>query len=571
MGKKKSFVNKKNSATFRLVCRDSSSTSSDPFGFLSDGDRVFTRVDDGTSYVPGFTDDDPRANLEEEEEEEEADSIFADADEDPDEEPNVRPKKDKYKSTHPKPYGSNNGQGQGPLPDHIRKEIIELGFPDDGYNYLTHLREIRASGGGSAFVPCRKPRLESIPPDVKAYDASNLQVPTCNEDDSNSSALYGVSSSTRYMRNVRKAVDPEVLAQLDISDGSEFDSDVENLEEDFVVQANKLEEEDGATSTRLPEIKQEHVHANQSLCVEDNNNAAPVEDALRFPTGKTKNGVLVERMQRTPRLLDEQFEQLALREYSDGDSDASDICDHDVVGAGNIHAPEIDVAMKEFLTNNLDFQDKYTVPADIHIDKISKNSSENQDSAIVRDDTPVNDVISRCKVYGEMYANESQDEKEIVLVEDSSDNEDEAWDCETIVSTYSNLDNHPSRIGAPQKPGRKDISQNSHRASDLKGPIIFLRGKQQLPVDYLPRTGSSRKAGKEEKPKAETSNANQNVGGHSRAGETLEQKRDRKSALKKEKREARMAKKELKTLYRDVSQHAQSAVAVAGPRGIHLM
>jgi protein LTV1 len=89
-----------------------------------------------------------------------------------------------------------------------------------------------------------------------------------------------VSSSTRYMRNVRKDVDPEVLAQLDISDGSKFNSDVENLEEDFVVQANKLEEEDGATSTRLPEIKQEHVHANQSLCVEDNNNAAPVDNAL---------------------------------------------------------------------------------------------------------------------------------------------------------------------------------------------------------------------------------------------------------------------------------------------------
>lgn len=569
MGKKKSFVNKKNSATFRLVCRDSSSTFSDPFGFLGDGDsdRVFTRVDDGTSYVPGFTDDDPRANSEEEE----TDSIFADADEDTGVEPNVKPKKDKYKGTHPKPYESNNGQGQGPLPDNIRKEIIELGFPDDGYNYLTHMREIRASGGGSAFVPCRKPKLESIPADVKAYDASNLQVPTCNEDDSNSNVLYGVSSSTRFMRNVRRAVDPEVLAQLDISDGSEFDSEVENLEEDFVIKANKLEEEDGATSARLPEIKQEHVVANQYVCVQDNISASPADDALQFPTGKTRNKVLVEGMQRTPRLLDEQFELLALREYSDGNSDASDICDHDVVGAGNIHAPEIDIAMKEFLTNNLDFQDKYTVPADIRIDRISKNPSENQDSAIVHDDTPVNDVISKCKAYGEMYANESQEEKEIVLVEDSSDNEDEAWDCVTIVSTYSNLDNHPSRICAPQKPGKKDISQNSHRASDLKGPIIFLRGKQQLPVDYLPRTGSSKKVGKEEKPKAETSNANPNVSGHNRSGETLEQKRDRKSAVKKEKREARMAKKELKTLYRDVSQHAQSAVAVAGPRGIHLM
>lgn len=143
---------------------------------------------------------------------------------------------------------------------------------------------------------------------VQAYDASNLQVSTCNEDDSNSNALYGVSSSTRYMRNVRKAVDPEILAQLDKSDDSEFGSDVENLEEDFVVQANILEEEGGETSVRLTEIKQECDHANQSVPVQDEISAALVDDASQFSTA----GHVVERMQRTPRLLDEQFELVNL-------------------------------------------------------------------------------------------------------------------------------------------------------------------------------------------------------------------------------------------------------------------
>lgn len=98
MGKKKSFVNKKNSATFRLVYRNSPSTFSDPW--------IFTRVEESTSYVPGFTNDDPRANLEEGETE----SIFADADKDSGEEANIRPKKDEYKSTHPIPHGSNKGK-----------------------------------------------------------------------------------------------------------------------------------------------------------------------------------------------------------------------------------------------------------------------------------------------------------------------------------------------------------------------------------------------------------------------------------------------------------------------------
>jgi hypothetical protein len=32
---------------------------------------------------------------------------------------------------------------------------------------------------------------------------------------------------------------------------------------------------------------------------------------------------------------------------------------------------------------------------------------------------------------------------------------EERWDCETIVSTYSNLDNHPGLLGQPNKPRRR--------------------------------------------------------------------------------------------------------------------
>lgn len=54
-----------------------------------------------------------------------------------------------------------------PLPDHVRREILELGFPDDGYNYLIHLREIKNTGGGSAFYHNSKARLDQVPLDVK--------------------------------------------------------------------------------------------------------------------------------------------------------------------------------------------------------------------------------------------------------------------------------------------------------------------------------------------------------------------------------------------------------------------
>ncbi|GLJ18446.1 hypothetical protein SUGI_0327200 [Cryptomeria japonica] len=571
MGKKKSFLNKKNAATFRLVCRDSS--DADPFGLSGHADKVFARVDDGTNHVPGFSDDNPRPHIATD-----SNSIFADAEEEKDldlEENNAK-FLDRNSLSIPNPY-SVEEERSGPLPDHIRREILELGLPDDGYNYLLHMREIRASGGGSSFVPNSKADLSSLPADVKAYDASKLQVQARNEVDLHSESLYTVSSRTRYVRNIKKAADPEILGHLEKSD-SEVDSD-EELEEDFIIQANELEEEEqGEASTRSPEIRQEDLCGTQSSSGQDKCVASSFgkrfDDAYEFPTGGAAGLVQGSEKQRTPRVLDEQFELLALREYSDGDNDGADVFDYDIMGAGDFHAPEIDSAMKEFLTNNLDYQDKYTVPADVHILSTSaENSRQNPNIPTAHDfvqfqsqDTTVNDVIRKCAEYAEMYANEPEEEKEIVLVEESSDSE--VWDCETIVSTYSNLDNHPAKISAPQKPGRKDLSEISQTTTNLNGSMISLRGRQQLPVGFLPNKRGSSKGKKEEKLKSETSSK---ILAHARVGETPEQKKARKSAVKEEKREARRTKKELKALYRGESQRAQHVDAVAGPPAIHLM
>ncbi|GLJ16808.1 hypothetical protein SUGI_0289600 [Cryptomeria japonica] len=546
MGKKKSFLNKRNAATFRLVCRDSA--DADPFGFSVHSDKVFTRVDDGTNHVPGFSDHHRRPHIATD-----CDSIFADAEEEKEKDLYFEENNAKFsaRNSHsiPNPY-SIEEERSGPLPDHVRREILELGLPDDGYNYLLHMRGIRASGGGSSFVPNAKANLSSLPADVKAYDASKLQVQACNEVDLHSESLYAVSSRTHYVCNIKKASDPEILAHLEKSD-SEVDSD-EELEEDFIIQANELEEEErGEASAKAPEIRQEHLCRTQSSSGQDNCVASSFgkcfDDAYEFSTSDAAGLVQGSEEKRTPRVLDEQFELLALGEYSDGDDAAADVFDYDIMGA---------------------------VPADVHIHSTSaENSRQNPNIPTVHDyvkfqsqDTTVNDVIRKCAEYAEMYANEAEEEKEIVLVEESSDSE--VWDCESIVSTYSNLDNHPAKIGAPQKPGRKDLFEISQINTDLNGSMISLRGRQQLPVDFLPKRRGSSKGRKEEKSKSETSSK---ILAHGRVGETPEQKKSRKSAVKEEKREARRNKKELKALYRGELQRAQHVVTVAGPPAIHLM
>jgi protein LTV1 len=141
-GKKKGFIDKKRSATFTLVARDSaSSSSSNPLS----SDRVFVRTDNHHDYsVPGFLEyDEEQYNRDEES------SIFADAVEDAE------------GGAH-----AEKGGGSGLLED-VRREILELGLPDDGYNYLMHLREIRNEGGGSAYYQNPRARFDLVPLDVK--------------------------------------------------------------------------------------------------------------------------------------------------------------------------------------------------------------------------------------------------------------------------------------------------------------------------------------------------------------------------------------------------------------------
>jgi len=144
MGKKKQFIDKKKSATFQLLARDSSDPNYDD---SPGGDRVFVRVDNNSVSV--FADGVPAgvSGSGRYEEDEEPDSIFADAPEDNDEGDDDR-------------VFGNLEPGTKALPEHVRKEILELGFPDDGYNYLLHLRKIKNAGGGSAFYDNPKARLD---------------------------------------------------------------------------------------------------------------------------------------------------------------------------------------------------------------------------------------------------------------------------------------------------------------------------------------------------------------------------------------------------------------------------
>lgn len=175
------------------------------------------------------------------------------------------------------------------------------------------------------------------------------------------------------------------------------------------------------------------------------------------------------------------FLQLEHQEYV---TDSEDEYDGSIDEENEYHEPlveKLNHALKEHVRDELELEETYKAPSDLlHDDKRVKDTESVECAA---------EVIQRCMEYAEKYENENTDE-EVVVLEESSD-ESEIWDCETIVSTYSNLDNHPGKIGVPDARRKKKLAETIAGALSAPSNVISLKGKQKLPVDFLPHSRKS--------------------------------------------------------------------------------
>lgn len=127
-------------------------------------------------------------------------------------------------------------------------------------------------------------------------------------------SLYSVASKTTSVR-VQKAVDPEVAALLDDSDVSRLGSDVEDLEEDFVLQANLLEDDDEeknriCNKTSFPEESLVNRNPNSAHALQVSAHSRDTDDYEPFHgvTDGVPGVDCVGEKPRPRRLLDEQFD-----------------------------------------------------------------------------------------------------------------------------------------------------------------------------------------------------------------------------------------------------------------------
>jgi protein LTV1 len=456
-------------------------------------------------------------------------------------------------------------------------DVGYLGLPeDDGYDYSQHLRE---TGGGAYYSKDGDVRGGKAPggvllpeEDMREYEAAEKAAELIREAKRQAAKAKAKgdfvpaearataeSELTPYKEFVSsqpglyEGVDLEVAAMLDgeleIAPGDE-------LEDDFVTLAmmDQLPEDqaaaDGEDGYDEYDSDDDGAHAGSGRGSDDDDDDDDDYDGYMTQRGyykdnydgrgpgseRTERESLASTMSRrtqSVRVIDERFEE-SLKAYDAEDAIGELDPDGEDV-QGHLDTEQIDGLLDEFL------------------DGVKSSRTEAIQKLEPGDRKAVLCAASAGPEISEAELSRRAEEE---IRDISKPREREQWDCETVISTYSNLENHPRLI-------------------EVIRPQRAIRLERGLPVDYLPARdarGGGGKGGKGGDAGGGGSDGDNGDGDNDGdddgedgdddsedggvlipmrvKGETAEEKRLRKLAVKEAKREARVRKKDLKTQFK---------------------
>jgi protein LTV1 len=519
-------------------------------------------------------------------------------------------------------------RNQEDIPEGRRRELVELGFPDDGYDYLRHVRTLGHGGasleglrgpsgvvegttgsgaaadasplGPSVFVPS----TAAAPPsqdDVALYDASGLTVlQAAGEGEGEDTGMMGgVTAFSRPQRaDAARAADRRELAELEAAmreldeGGSDEDEDEGgaaaapeggaaaaegwgDLLDDFVVSATDVGPEAHAAAAAAAAAAQQQAggeeEEEEGPWSSDDSFSGSDDGRAPAPGGSAAAGSRrggggpgsiastywrEERVDRRAMLgvIDERFEALALQydEEEIGDlEDAGEEGAEGIAGASDVH--QFDALLDEFReSQRLAGQ---PVEAGGAAAPRATSALREQLEAHGFDDDDADVAIRGAKeAIGRFEAQEAAGKGvPFADLEYVDLGPAERWDCETVLSLRSNLYNHPGTITEPGRPRTAP-------------PGVIRLNKAGLPVGVLaPRGGAAGAAAAAAAAAAPPARAAVPAPERKR-GETAEEKRARKELVKGAKREARVAKKELKGMFKEEEARAHRRAATAQPQ-----
>ncbi|XP_025414210.1 protein LTV1 homolog [Sipha flava] len=265
---------------------------------------------------------------------------------------------------------------------------------DDDYDYLQHLKECRSND----FVLLPAPTNYS----KEKKEKPKVMLPS-SIFESEVEEKVGMLNKAAPQSGLRLDLDPDIVAAMD--DDFDFENPENELEDDFVVIANQAGSDD--ESNELEDVIEECDHQYDSEADDEVGSLNMDDTKSRFTDYSMSSSII--RRNENLKLLDDQFEQM-FSAYDDVDIGALET--EEIEGTLTMESELIKKAAEEFELN------------------------------MKRDEIPTDRTAAL------IFDSDSDQEEPTykVPVENSGEKK---WDCESILSTYSNIYNHPALIKDP--------------------------------------------------------------------------------------------------------------------------
>jgi protein LTV1 len=389
-------------------------------------------------------------------------------------------------------------------PEKRRKEQQNYGvFFDDDYNYLQHLRDPGRNQVYWQEIPQRHTTQEE-------KKKPKIQLPS-SVFESNYEEEEGLLNKAAPRTGPQLDWDPDIVAAMD--EDFNFEDPDNELEDNFMELATGINDEDG-------EWEDEQDYDSDGLLSdidEENDAVGPLRHFSKFDDEETRSRFTeysmsssVIRRNEQLSLLDDRFEKF----YE------------------NYDEPEVGPLDCEEIEGNLQIDDNL-------LENLQNDFQKNEVGVYKKEW----DIIRMVKM---QHREEEKPEEFVELDVTEAEGEIKKFDCESILSTYSNIYNHPKLIEVPSKRKTNVIKVNPRTGI----PIIEQPGKltekslAKLNNEATKATGAKSLC-------AESVISTLSVLSIRPKDETPEEKRERKKLLKEYRNERRIEKKANKMAFND--------------------
>lgn len=393
-----------------------------------------------------------------------------------------------------------------------REEQRNFGvFFDDDYNYLQHLKEASAPTELVLAGPERRglhipggDEEEENDGDIQLVPSASIKLPS-SVFASEFEEEVGLLNKAAPISGPRLDMDPDIVAALD--EDFDYDDPDNVLDDDFILKANcsvgaqQAEgDEDYDDDDDEWEDTDEEGNFDSDGDVGDGDNLreflfSDEETKSRFTEYSLTSSVMRRNEQLS--LLDDRFEKF----YEQFDDDEIGALDNaELEGFIEPDSARLEEVIKDYFKQK---EKEYQKPDDLGPRELPVLKEEEED--------------------------EEEETMETVVIEAP----EEKWDCETIISTYSNIYNRPKVIEEPSK-----------------AKPIRVSAKTGIPLGVLPPRGLTAKQA-ERMTRINDSDLPR-VSSQSRdKDESREERKARKQAIKEERKERRVEKKANKTAFKE--------------------